>query len=113
MADIDEVLHQGSRGGKVVDHDRVGRDVSEFTVDAYNRKPLRDHVPNGPPVAAGGGEDKAVDALLLKDIQIHVFPFTVLLGVAENEIVAAGVAVNDVFDAEHEIGEEGVGDVGD
>src|ERR1700722_2762421 len=112
MSDGDEMAHHSLRRGAIVDHDRIRLDARQFAIHADERHPPRGHIPDGLVIAASRREDEPIDAFLRKHVEVHPLSFATLPGVAENEIVAAGVAMDDVFDAEHEIGEKGIGDVG-
>ena len=111
MPQSDEMAHDTLRGRIIIHHDRVGFDADEFAVDADDGQSVCDHILDGIIVAARRRNDEAVDALFSEHIEIHALLVAVLLSVAKNEIVAPDVPMDDVFDAQNEIGEERISDI--
>jgi hypothetical protein len=106
MAQGDEMAHDRLHGRMIIHHDRVGFDADEFAVDADDRQSVDDHILDDVIVAARWRNDETVDALLREHVEIHALLVAAFLSVAENEIIAADVPMDDVFDAQYEIGEE-------
>ena len=110
VAEFGQMLDRRRRAAAIVDADVVGgeRAVAAVQHDEGHAALAQHHHLRA--VGGGGGEDEPVEALVDEMVQIGCLLRLVVVGVAEHEVVVP--RPQHVLHAAHQIGKEGVGDVG-